>query len=472
MPENLRITAPVPNSDGILKPNPSAQSSPVEPMEPARVNRPNAQDQNTDSASLNLLLGKNSVFGKFIQQLRQTPALSETLGKLLFTAVRKMEASPSSLPESSVLRELASGLTAEQEDLVKSLISQQKGSSLFSGPLFQLLGRISEQAGDPQLDLRVASFLKAFDGFFSVKDTTAAIASNLDRIGRQIPAGDAKQLALLAEKLNTADPERLLGSNLNLLKKEILPFLSAYVSKSSDYGEMRETISLLLQNASILNISSRENLEAQYRRLVSYCDRRVGEPMLRLMRSFYEEAVSPERGKTENHFFRSLVSLLSQGGGSDAPETDKAVYADISRSLLLDNSVYMPFTHILLPAVVQGRFLFAQIWIEKKGSREEERAPAGKTAEPIRLYLTFTIQDLGYFEARVELTGKKVDLALSCPEKLLAKRGPIASSLGQILVKNGLASGDIRLSCCEKPEVPDLIVRKIMERKRTVDVTI
>lgn len=472
MPENLRITAPVPNSDGILKPNSPALSSPVESMEPARVNRPNAQDQNADSASLNLLLAKDSVFGKFIQQLRQTPALSETLGKLLFTAARKAGASPSVLPENSVLRELAAGMAADQDGLVKELMFQQKSNSLFSGPLFQLLGRISEQAGDPQLDLRIASFLKAFDGFFSVKDTTAAIASNLDTIGRRIPRGDARQLALLAEKLNTSDPERLLGGNLNLLKKEILPLLSAYVSKNSDYGKVRETISLLLQNISILNVSSRENLEAQYQKLVSYCDRRIGEPMMRLMRSFYREAVNPEREKPENRFFPSLISLLSQGGKPDGPNADKTVYEEIGRSLLLDNSVYMPFTHIFLPAVLQGRFLFAQVWVEKKDGRKEKPSPPARATEPTRLYLTFTIQDLGYFEARVELTGKTVDLTLSCPEKLLAKKGSIASSLGRILVKNGLSSGDIRLCGCDKPEIPELMMQKIMERKRTVDVTI
>jgi hypothetical protein len=472
MPENLRITAPVPNSDGILKPNPSAQSSPVEPMEPARVNRPDTQDQNADSASLNLLLGRDSVFGKFIGQFRQTPALSETLGKLLFTTARRMEASPGSLQENSVLKDLASGLKAEQEGLLENLMFQQKSGSLFSGPLFRLLDHISEQAGDPQIDLRIAAFLKAFDGYSSVGETTDAILSNLDAIRQQIPPGEAEQLALLSKKLDSSDPAGSLDGNLNLLKKEILPFLSAYVSKSSDYGKVRETISLLLQNLSILNVSSRENLEAQFRQLNSYCERRVTEPTLRLMRSFYEEAAGGETKKPENRFFESLISLLSQNGGPDAPEADKALCADIGRSLLLDNSVYMPFTHIFLPAVLDGRFLFAQIWVEKKESREEKSASAGLAAAPTRLYLTFTIQDLGYFEARMELTGKKVDLALSCPEKLLAQKSAIVSSLGQILVNNGLSSGNIRLSRCEKPEVPNLILQKIMERKRMVDVTV
>ncbi|QNK42350.1 hypothetical protein [Caproicibacter fermentans] len=310
MPENLRITAPVPNSDGILKPNPSAQSSQIEPMDPARVNRPNTQDQNTDSASLNLLLSRDSVFGKFIQQLRQTPALSETLGKLLLNTVRRLETSPDFLPENSALRELASSLAAEQGGLINDLMFQQKNSTLFSGPLFQLLSRISQQAEDPRLDLRIAGFLKAFDGFSSAKETTEAILSNLNAIGRRIPTNYAKQLALLSEKLNTSDPEGAVNENLNLLKKEILPFLSDYVSKSSDYGKMREILSLLLQNLSILNVSSRENLQSQFQQLAAYCGRHTAEPTLRLMRSsFLRTRLGPGPEKKNRKTDFSIRSL-------------------------------------------------------------------------------------------------------------------------------------------------------------------
>lgn len=472
MPENLRITTPVPNSDGVIKPNPSAQTPLVEPMDPAKVNRPNTQEQNTDSTSLNLLLSKESVFGKFIQQLRQTPLLSETLGKILSTTIRQLKANPSSLSENSALRELVSGLNKEQGELVEDLMLQQKNSTLFSGPLFQLLDRVSQQAGDLQLDLRIASFLKAFDGFVSIKDTTNSILANLDNIRKNIPANDARQLALLCEKLNTEEPSEAVNHNLNVLKKEIIPFLSAYVSKSSDYGKMRETISLLLQNISILNISTRENLEAKFQELIRYCERHTTEPQLNLMRSLYTDALNNNREQTDSHVFHSLLHLLSKTGSGETSEIDQTVYGDICRSLLLDNSVYMPFTHLILPAVLHGKFLFSQIWIEKKDDRDKNSIRSASAEMPTHLYLTFDIQDLGYFEARIKLLGKKIDLSLSCPEKLLSQSRAITNSLAQILTKNGLSFGDIRLSRCEKPEIPNLIVQKILERRQAVNVSV
>lgn len=472
MPENLRITTPVPNSDGVIKPNPSAQTPLVEPMDPARVNRPNTQDQNTDSASLNLLLSRDSVFGKFIQQLRQTPSLSETLGKILFNTIRQLKANPASLPEDSALRELVSGLYKEQSELVDDIMLQQKNSSVFSGPLFELLNRVSEQAGDLQLDYRMASFLKAFDGFSSVKDTTNSILSNLSDIAKNIPTNDARQLVLLCEKLNAEDPAANVSHNLDVLKKEIIPFLSAYVSKSSDYGKMRETISILLQNISILNISTRDNLEAKFLDLVRYCERHTTEPQLNLMRSFYENAVKNDSEKADSHVLHSLLHLLSKAGDGEVSEADRAIYGDICRSLLLDNSVYMPFTHLVLPAVLQGKFLFSQIWIEKKDDKEASSTRSAAAEIPTLLYLTFDIQDLGYFEARIELTGKKMNLSLSCPEKLLGQSRAITASLAQILTKNGLSFGDISLSRCEKPTIPDLIVQKTLERRQAVNVSV
>lgn len=471
MPENLRITAPIPNSDGILKPNPSSQPPQVEPMDPARVNQPNTQDQNTDSSSLNLLLSRESVFGKFIQQLKQTPSLSETLGKLLLHTVGQADAAPGALPKEPLLKELAAALSRNPADLKSDLLFQLKNNTLFSGPLFQLLGHLSEQAADPQLDLRIAGFLKAFDGFFSAENTTDAILSNLNQIERRIPSNYAHQLALLAEKLNISDPAGAADRNLDILKKEILPFLSAYVSKSSDYGKMRETLSILLQNVSILNISSHKNLESQFRQLTDYCAHRVSEPALRLINSFYSSLVESPPKEEKNEFLHSLLALLSGGTDHKSSGASQAVREDISRSLLLDNSVYMPFTHIFLPAVLQDRFIFSQIWIERKDAFSEE-GHTGTAETPEHLYLSFEIQDLGYFEAKVTVTGKKIDLALSCPEKLLALGGSITSSLNQILTRNSLTVGDVKLSTSEKPEIPQLILQKTMERKQTIDVTI
>ena len=130
----------------------------------------------------------------------------------------------------------------------------------------------------------------------------------------------------------------------------------------------------------------------------------------------------------------------------------------------------MPFTHLYLPAVWQGRFLFAQIWIEKNGDGGTK--PSGGRTAPTRLYLTFDIQDLGYFEARVELTGKTADLRLSCPRALLGKKGEILASIGRILTRNGLTAGRLRLSEGGGPRVPGIVLDRIMERRKSVDVIV
>ena len=496
MPENLRITTPIPNNDGIRRPTSAAESIALNAANPVRVNRPDAREQGEDTGSMDLLLSRDSVFSRFVQQLRQTPSLSETLGRLLAGTVGRDGAAATVLPRESPLRLLASSIAAGKEDMVEELSSQQKDSTLFSAPLFRLLSRISERNGDAQFDLRLAEFLKAFDGYFSAPHTLSAILANLETIARQVPAPYAKKLAQLSEKLDIADPAS--PANPDLLKKEILPLLSEHVSQNSDYGKMREALSLLLHNTSILNVSSRQNLSEKFARLMDYCSRSLPEPTMKLMRSFYEEAVrsgaeartgarsvpadgdAPRPGQPadaaagraapgkEGHsrFAESLISFLSDGGG-------EGTGGDILHSLLLDNSVYMPFTHLYLPAVWQGRFLFSQIWIEKRENGESSPGePDEQEKRPLSLYLTFDIQDLGYFEARVALAGKKTDIRLSCPTPLLGRSGEITSSLGRILDRNGLQAGEIRLSAGEEPEIPGIILQKILERKRIVDVTV
>ncbi len=91
---------------------------------------------------------------------------------------------------------------------------------------------------------------------------------------------------------------------------------------------------------------------------------------------------------------------------------------------------------------------------------------------PVRLYLTFDIQDLGYFEASVSLTGKRADLHLACPPALARRRGEIRADLAGILQRDGLAPGSVRLTSCREPEVPKIIRKKIDERKRAIDVSV
>lgn len=472
MPDNLRITAPVNTADGVSRANQAAQSPLVNPAEPSKVTRPNGNGKGKDLDSF--LLEENSVFGKFIARLKETPTLDQTLGKIISAASAESLVPEEEIQEQAapLMRNLAAQVAVKQEDMLGSLLFQQENATVFSGELFQLLKEISNKSSDPQLDLRLAEFLKAFDGYFSVKDTTKAIAHNLEKMQGEVPTNYAKQLKQLADKIVLMPARENSDKNLATLKKEIIPYLGKYVAKTNDYGKARENISTLMHEISQLEASTKGNLAGKFEKLAEYCkyNLKLPDATIGLINNFFISNVTKNLKDPNNKFFNSLISLISHGAKDGAGGIDKTVFRDLCTSLLLDNSVYMPFTHIYLPVNFHGKSMFAQIWAEK--NKPEAKTPADMQDKRTRLYLTFDIDDLGYFEAEIKLLGKRAQLSISCPEKLKRYEGKIAPEISKILDKNGLQPGGIKLDFGQEPTVNSKISDIINERKRLIDVSV
>ena len=478
MPDNLRITTPINNTEGVRPTNPANDTSRASPVNPSRVPRANGSESE-GSRPQDLLLDRMSVYSKFIEQLEQSPSLERTLQKLMSDAAAVQNPGFSSLetdfPVSSPLRALISAMAAQEDGMLKSLTDQEADATLFTGQLFKLLGQISSQRSDPQFDLRLANFLKAYTGYTTSGEITRAIRAELAEVRDTVPVPFAKRLAAVMEKLSDGTDRRFLVPDLLVLKKEVIPLLSEYVSKTNDFGTLRDTISMLLNNTAILNESSRENLDGKFGQILQYSSEtlRLPKAALSMMQDLYVQELNAGKEENGDRFLSALTSLLSRSSEKSLPPgIDRTSLHDVTHSLLLDNSVFMPFHHIVLPAQVSGRFLFAQIWVEKQSADKIRQEGPGTETSPKLLYLTFDIQNLGYFEAALRLTGKRVDLSLSCPPSLERNHGQIRSDLSDILEKNGLDFGEVRLSTCKKPKVPHLILQKIAERKRVIDVTV
>ena len=473
MPDNLRITAPIPANEGAGKTNPLKEPSNAEAVNPARAAQPNAPEQGEASRSLELLLNLESVYGKFIRQLRSTPPLSKSLGRALGDAV----AAQGRQTEPTPLGRLVEALPASEEEILENLRFQQENGSEFSGPFFRLLNLLSENGGDAGFDLQLAGFLKAYDAFRNADSATRSILRDVKTIAGQIPRNYAESLKALAGKLSGERPVEDAPANLGVLKGEILPLLCRYVSRTNDYGKSRETVSLLLHHITMLEAGVKTNVAGSFRKLLDYAKYNLNLPKgtVDAMQALFAEELKKMGQTPRNEFLDSLVSLLKQRG-RDGAETglrsgQQPVWKDVCSSLLLDSSVYMPFTHLFLPCVCGGRYLFAQMWVEKDdGSARPAGAPAAD--KPLRVFLSFEIQDLGHFEASVALTGKDAELSLGYPPALDGSRGEIREALASIFGKNGLFLSKTDVSPCREPKIEREIMKKVEERKHAVNVTV
>lgn len=313
MPDNLRITTPINNTQGLNQPKPVNESSQTPPVNPSRVPRPSS-NETAGNQQGDLLLDKTSVYSQFIGQLEKSPGLESTLQKILSEAVAIQNPQGGepigSLPVQ--LRGLVTAMAAQEDGMLRSIVSQQKDSSLFTGPLFKLLGQISAQSGDPQFDLRLADFLKAYTGYATSVNTMQAIRTELTQLKYSIPIRYAKQLSAVMEKLSDGSNPSMVKSDLIVLKKEIIPLLGEYVSKTNDYGKSRDTISMLLNNTAILNESTKENLGAKFSQLIKYSIETLGLPEMTvsMIKSLFAEDMATVRQKENDRFLSALTSCF------------------------------------------------------------------------------------------------------------------------------------------------------------------
>ena len=147
MPDNLRITTPINNTQGLNQPNPVNEPSQTPPVNPSRVPRP-SNSENAGNQQGDLLLDRTSVYSQFIRQLEKLPGLESTLQKILSEAVA-VQSPQGGEPLGSLpvqLRGLITAMAAQEDGMLKSIVNQQKDSSLFTGPLFKLLGYLPRAA--------------------------------------------------------------------------------------------------------------------------------------------------------------------------------------------------------------------------------------------------------------------------------------------------------------------------------------
>ncbi|WP_085833192.1 hypothetical protein [Clostridium merdae] len=471
MADNLRITTPVPSGDNVNRLNP-ARPSERAVVNPALVPPTNADRQSgQNNTEFSFLLNRNSVFSRFIQQLSKTPELSQSLGKLVFEVMGRAGAEQGA-PVSETLRQLTQVINMGREDIVKNLLFQENNRTQFSGPLFQTMRQMLEQYPNKTLEQKMAQFLKVFNAYTSAGETTRSVTNRLIQISEQIPQPYSGQLAQLAQEITDEQPIENLNQNLSTLKEKVIPFIRRYISATNDFGRVRDNITLLVHDLSRLNIGSREELAEKFTALLDYCKYDLDFPPQKLneLTSVFLDHMGRLETPIQNKLLDSILNLLTENANGPSQRGQELFQSTLS-SLLMDNSVYMPFHHLFLPLTFEGKYLFGEIWIEKE--EESETSHYAQDRERSRLIiLTFDIKSKGYFEAFLTLTGKNVNIRLNCPAEFASNTKEIGEAVSAIFTQNGLVTESVELSAGIPPTAGKTILKKIHEGRRTVDVSI
>ncbi|MPM37157.1 hypothetical protein SDC9_83763 [bioreactor metagenome] len=137
-------------------------------------------------------------------------------------------------------------------------------------------------------------------------------------------------------------------------------------------------------------------------------------------------------------------------------------------SLLVNESVYMPLNHFILPLVWNERMMYSEIWVDPDADRDDRPQEDGERT--LRFLLKADVEPLGLFDIVITSRGSAVDLAVRCPESVAPFSDAIRASLSGILADNGFSAGSVDVEKMVKPLTVSEIFPKIFNGKDSVNV--
>ena len=405
-----------------VAPDPSIQQGRVtpdmsvkNPVNPATVNRADGQEtgQTGNSTAEGRFSGVDfeGNYAAFLRTLSETGDLPKELRSVLFgDAAVSLSQSKGEVAES--LKELFSSLEMNSpEDLKAFLQSQQQSQIKFSGSLFNNLRGMIKEDISPALRDAIFRFAKSYNDFSSSPhflEQLKTVAEDIDKLLLPSFQGEFEDLV---SQMNFEEKMGQTEANTSLINKQIIPFLSNYISRTHDYGSVRNAAVMFILYAVKYENGSEESLLKEKDALLNNPDFRL------LFKGDPEEA------------FQASMKSLEEKSGNTFPKL---------RGLLVNESVYMPLQHLVLPFRYEGKDVMSEMWVEQ----EAEDNSGGKLT---KMLLKFSIPHLGNFEMISGISNMRVDMNLYMPEELMEKQKDVESVLSEILRRNGLSVANLGL---------------------------
>jgi hypothetical protein len=447
----------------------STQAQPYNVADPTRVNRPdqssNRQGQQQDSQGNSEQVRYDSNFQTFLQQLQSTPSPGETLTALLAGRDGAVPAGDNVAQQlSAAMRALNMGA----DELVQYLTDQTRSNSRFTGPLFNLLRNAYGKASSPTMQNDVLQFLRTYLDYASTSHIEGRLTQNLAQTADAMPERWGMQLQELNDLLKDGIAAGNREGNAALIRKSVIPLMSKYVDATHDMGLPRRLLSLLTLDLTRYENGSKENLLQTFHQLRGYSALKnqlggISDQML--LELLKNDGYSPQ--SPANQFANHLASAASQalrGGGS--AETQQAMQQLVA-TMLMNESVYLPINHYLLPLDQS----FADLWVDPN-DKGKGGSGGGQEQSSVRLLLQINAPGYGHFDVVMQSQDKDVDVQVACPEGASAFIKEIQQAVSQILTNSGLNPTNVRVRGVERPVTVSQVFPQVFEGSDCINVKV
>ena len=465
MSDILKVSVPTGGLENSSRTNPitTNDTNIQNVVDPSKVVKPDGQRPNPDK---NLGMNYESNFQGFIAALKNNPDLIESFTQIFF----QMGSLITSGIGENFAKEISEFLEMTKmspQEMVKFLQEQSSQNNKFSSDLFQSLKSIFENTTSVELKASILNFMKSYNDASSSKNILNNITTILKSMTKYMPQSYRQSLLDAAGNLSPSNAPGSSEENILALKRDIIPFLSAYIQRSHDMGKVRDFITLLTLNTARYENGTMEKLFADFQRLSSFQEFRkvFGEDGAGSFDAFLNGLTVSKASNFSDKLLAAMQSALNGEGGYEL----KSVFQNIMNSFLLNESVYMPLQHYILPADIFGNLLFSEIWVDpnSKGATGKQGEEKART-----MLIKFDIKDVGFFDLIILNQGDKIDLQLRYPEKYQSIEKEIKKGITNIVEKNGLVCQKLYLAKSNMPISVSEVFPQIYERKNAINVKI
>ena len=472
MPDLLGVTNPVPGHDNtqinrnipISPNNTQVQNVPDTTRVTGADNRTEQQDASQEGGRVRY----DSNFQTFLQQLRQTQSGAGILARLL-AGEGTVVASGMSEGIAEELSQVLEMLKMDDEgQLLRFLTEQTQAGTRFGGALFDMLRNAYARADHAGVRNDILTFLKSYSDWSSTGHLEGNLTRNLAAMADAMPASWGDKLRGLLAQLENGVAAGDRQGNISLIQQEVLPFMSAYVGQTHDLGTPRELLSLMMLDLARYENGSEEKLTEMFHQLSGYGTLKgvLGGIDDKALMKLLQNSQARESGATRfaDHLSAAAGRALRGEGSAEVQET----FRNLVSSMLINESVYMPIGHFLIPLEMDGRKLFSELWVDADAEEKNGRGRGGKC---MKLLFKIDVEKLGLFDVVLACRdNKEVEVAIACPERAAPFSREIEQTVSRILTRNELTPTGIVVRKMERPVTLTEVFPKIFEGKNSINV--
>ncbi|MCI8402906.1 MAG: hypothetical protein HFI38_12595 [Lachnospiraceae bacterium] len=470
----LQVTNPVNDNRNMI--NTRDQKSLAEsqelqnPVDPTRVVRADGREGGRTGDAMGqgalAVVDYESNYGAFIKRMGESQELPRLLEQLFLAedAAVLFQDQEAAAP---LLEQLFSSIQMNSaEELLSFFKAQEELQAKFSGPFFDNIRRLLTGNKSDGAKEAVLSFLRSYNSYSSGTHTLKQMKALTDDIGRLMLRQFKGEYQDILEEMDWDAAQGKTSENASVLNQKLIPFLASYISRTHDYGSVRNAVMLFIFHAVKYEEGGEDRLMQLFDRLTHvrgfeqvFDKENAGE-------EFGELLSALGRQESADGFADAFSRLVAKGANGEAGLENIQQFYNIMNGMLVNESVYLPLVHLLLPFRFQEEQVMSEMWVDPDSGREDEEG------RRVKMLLKFDIRSVGRFDLILLLENRQVGMQLYVPPVLKERSETISRDVAGIFRKSGLTLGQILVR--EKKgelKVTD-VFPEIRDKERTINVRV